>query len=209
MNEDIYKTVEDDYNGINRAFHASYDTTTEFKGEITSFVKSLSKNSKILSVGGVPVECNYFLDKGFQVDNVDISQAMLDEISEKSPQTKIIKQNIKTFLSGKSYDGVWACRSLIHIPPPDIEITLKNLQSILNPNGVVGAVFFKSSNKKIEEQELPEMNSAIKGLRYYRVLYSRDKLIELFKNSGFKKISVSESADQDGDPTIFLLADAA
>ncbi|MCB9823273.1 class I SAM-dependent methyltransferase [Candidatus Nomurabacteria bacterium] len=208
MNEDIYKTVEDDYDGINRAFHASYDTTTEFKDEITLFVERLSNNSKILSVGGVPVECNYFLDKGFQVDNVDISQAMLDEISDKSPGTNIIKQNIKTFPSGKSYDGVWACRSLIHIPPPDIEITLKNLRSILNPIGVVGAVFFKSSNKKIEEQVLPEVNSAIKGLKYYRVLYSRDKLNELFKRAGFKYIRVKESADQDGDPTIFILAEA-
>ncbi len=208
MNKDIYKTVEDDYDGIDRTFHASYDTTTEFEVEINSFVQSLSKNSKILSVGGVPVECNYFLDKGFQVDNVDISQAMLDELSEKSPQTKIIKQNIKTFLPEKFYDGVWACRSLIHIPPPDIEGALKNLQSILNRSGVVGAVFFKSSNKKIEEQELPEMNSAIKGLKYYRVLYSRDKLVELFKKAGFKHIRVKESADQDGDPTIFILAEA-
>ncbi len=208
MSKDIYKMVEEDYNGIDKEFHGSYNTTTEFKEEITSFVERLSKNSKILSVGGVPAECNYFLDKGYQVDNVDISQAMLDEISDKSPETKVIKQNIKTYLPGPSYDGVWACRSLIHIPPSDIQATLNNVHSALKQGGVFGAVFFKSSTGEIEEQELPETNSAVKGLKYYRVLYSRDKLVELFKQASFKNISVRESADQDGDLTIFIIADA-
>ncbi len=206
MIRDVYAVVEEDYNGVSPTFHSRYDTTSEFKDEIISFSDRLPSNARLLNIGGTPVECNYFQDRGFSVDNIDLSQAMLDEITKKSTKTKVIHQNITNFKTATPYNGIWACRSLIHIPPSDIDKTLWNIHLLLLSGGFIGAIFFKSESGDIEQQELPEKHANLQGLVYYRVLYSRKEIVNKFNQAGLKPIKIHENRDLDGESTIFVLA---
>src|SRR5687767_11161084 len=153
---DKYSIVENDYDNVEQSFHNTYDTTKEFEDEIRSFASKLPKGARILNIGGTAIECEYFLKLGFTIENLDISQVMLDYIAEHSADTRVIKGNIKDFKSDEPYDAIWACRSLIHIPPKDLQVTLKNIFKLLKNSGFLGAVFFTSELSHIEEQEVPE-----------------------------------------------------
>lgn len=201
-----YQMVEQDYNNLLPSVHDTYDATVEFKGAIELFTQKMPQNAFILNIGGAASECNYFLNSGFTVDDIDISQAMIDHIAEHSPKTNAIKGNITSYKVSRSYDGIWACRSLIHVPPADFPGVLKNIHALLGDDGCFGAVFFSTNLDHVVEEELPEEYATKEGLTYYRSLYPKEILLELYKRANLSPVHIEDVADLDGDEGWFILA---
>jgi SAM-dependent methyltransferase len=206
MPDNIYNVVEKDYDSVSPSFHNSYDSTQEFEDEIKVFSSKLSAKSRILNIGGTASECKYFLGKNFIVVNLDVSQTMLAHISKSSQEISVVKGNIKDYLSEELYDGIWACRSLIHIPPLDLPTTLKNIHRLLKKGGYFGAVFFLSKQNHLEEELVPETHTNKKGILRYRVLYSKEEILEFYRKAQLKTTLRKECTDRDGDKSIFILA---
>ncbi len=206
MSKNIYQTVEEDYDNVDLTFHNKYDSTEEFKQEVELFKSKLKSKARILNVGGTAAECNYFLSNGHPVDDIDVSQAMLDYIKSNSKETTTIKGNVKNYKTDKPYKGIWACRSLIHIPPKDLTKTLENIHALLSNDGFFGAIFFSSELSRIEEEKIPEPHTEKENINYYRALYPKDVLLELYRKAGFAPMYVNECEDKDGDKCIFVLA---
>lgn len=198
--------VEQDYDNLLPSVHGDYDATTEFRDAIELFAQRVPQNGRLLNVGGAAAECNYFLARGLDVDDVDLSQEMIDQVSKHSPKTKTIKRNIKFYTSSQLYDGIWACRSLIHIPPSDLLIVLKNLHALLKDDGRFGAVFFSTDRDHAVEEETPEKYASKEGIKYYRSLYPRDVLLDHYGKAGLTAVHVQEVEDVDGDEGWFVLA---
>jgi SAM-dependent methyltransferase len=201
-----YRVVEEDYDNLDVSFHDAYDTTTEFKKEIEGYCSRLPQKAQVLNIGGTAVECEYFISKGFDVTNIDLSQKMVDHIAELSKQTQSIKANIKTFNSDSLYDGVWACRSLIHIPPSDLVTVLRNVHKLLTNDGFFGAVFFSTELDHVVEEEIPEKHSVKNGTNYYRALYPKEILLDQYRKAGLTPMYVVAIEDIDGDKGWFVLA---
>lgn len=206
MTKNIYSLVEDDYDNVDLSFHTSYDATREFKPQIEFYAGKLWHKAKLLNIGGTTDECNYFLSKAGEVDDVDLSQAMLDHITANSPKTTTHQGNIKTFKHPTRYDAIWACRSLIHIPPKDLPAVLKNIHTLLNNDGFFGAIFFSTELNHFIEEEKPEEHTQKPGTTYYRILYPKEILLDIYRRSGLTPMYVQECVDQDGDKCIFILA---
>ncbi len=201
-----YDLVAKDYDNVDSTFHNSYDTTTEFKEQIAMFASKVPAGSELLNIGGTVVECDYFSNNGFKVQDIDLSQQMVEYVSKQAKNTKAIKANIKDFSIESGFVSVWACRSLIHIPPKDLKATLKNIHKHLANNGFFGAVFFLSELNHPEEQEVPEEHTSKEGIVYYRVLYPKAILLDIYREVGLTPLYVEEVADKDGDKCIFILA---
>ncbi|MDQ5972074.1 MAG: hypothetical protein QG553_233 [Patescibacteria group bacterium] len=200
-----YDLVREDYDNVDTGFHNSYDSTQEFSSAINSFCSRLSADANILNVGGTTSECNYFLQQHLNVTNIDISQAMLDQISNNVNQVKLVNGNIKDYVS-PVFDGVWACRSLIHIPPPDINEVLKNICRLTKPGGVFGAVFFVSSTNQIVEEEQPERHTTKAGIKFYRALYPPTVIKSKIEQAGFSILRVDSYLDRDKEGVIYIEA---
>ena len=86
---------------------------TEIQDRFLSF---LPTDSFVLDFGcGSGRDTKYFLEKGFNVDAVDGSEALCRMASE---NTGIIVKHMlfQELDSVEKYDGIWACASILHLP---------------------------------------------------------------------------------------------
>ena len=203
MVTDKYQIVEEDYNNVDSNFHNSYNTIEEYASQVTNFLAELKNGQKLLNIGGTEAECSYFANAGLRVSNIDISKVMLDHIAQSDSRIKLIHANIKNY-DRSSYNAVWACRSLIHIPPEDLLLVLKNIYNLLSPNGVFGCIMFTTEDLKPKEELIPEPHAKRKGIKYYRVLYSIDTLVEIFISAGFSITKQHDCADKDGESSVYF-----
>lgn len=202
MPPDEYTLVEKDYDSVNPHFHNSYDTVKEYATQVASFVKHFSSGKRLLNIGGTIAECSYFADFGFSVTNLDISRAMLEHIKRTDSRIGVMKGNIRDY-TDQPFDAIWACRSLIHIPPRDFEVTLQNIYKLTAAGGVVGCIFFTCENDFLEEH-LVEQHAEEGGIVYYRVLYNPSYLADAFRSAGFMIAKQEECADKDGEKSVYF-----
>lgn len=203
MSADKYKMVTEDYDNVDPSFHNSYDTTQEYASQFASFMSRVSDNQTILNIGGTVAECSHFADSGYKVTNLDLSQAILDHISKLDKRVELIRGNVKDYKGG-TFDGIWACRSLIHIPPEDLGKTLKNIHTLLAPNGVFGCIMFTTNEEAPKEEYLPEPHAEKSSITYYRTLYSPTFLAKAFESAGFNVVKQEDCADKDGELSVYF-----
>lgn len=205
-NEIKYKIVENDYDNTDSSFQVDCDSVRDFEQQIKSFLFNLKTDSNILNVGGSYKECKYFLNNSFKVFDLDISQHILDGIA-KNHQIECQKGNILNFKYNKKFDGIWACRSLIHITPLDIETTLQNIHLLLKKNGVFSSVFLTSDKDSIKEEFIPETSTKKENIIIYRVIYYHKDIINKIQKAGFK-IAKQEiiPRNKEGETSLYIEA---
>lgn len=80
------------------------------------FLRGLSLGSRILDMGcGSGRDALYFHNKGYRVDAFDASLEMVNLASHATG----LRINLSTFQTYKvvhTFDGIWACASLLHLP---------------------------------------------------------------------------------------------
>lgn len=203
-----YRLVQEDYDSVDISFQNSYDSTREFGTQVASFLSHIPGGGNILNVGGTLKECSYFADKSLIVTNLDVSQKMLDAVAQ-DPRITNLNGNIVSFQNydlKQGFDGVWACRSLIHIPPSDIDLVLKNIHAQLAKGGVLGAVFFTSAKDTVEEEYTPEVHTQAQDITYYRVLYAIEEIRNRFTEQDFSVLKVDQTEDLDNEKVIYIEA---
>lgn len=201
--EDVYSVVERDYDLVQLAFHDSYDATAEFAPQTERFSGRLRAEASVLVVGGSVSECVYFRDGGFVVTNLDLSARMVEHVAG-GAKVQSVHGNILTFANG-SFDGVWACRSLIHLHPEDLVRGLQSVRGLLACDGLFGCILF-TGRKDVQQQVLPEHQADGVDVVYYRCLYSEKRIHHDFAAAGLQIVHEERCADQDGDGALFVEA---
>lgn len=202
MTTDKYSLVEQDYDAVDTFFHNSYNTIKEYKEQVESFLVRSSGNRLLLNIGGTLAECSHFADRSWNVTNIDLSQAMLDYIKVRDDRIDLEKTSIVGY-EHMPFDAIWACRSLVHIPPEDINESLRNIKRLLNPGGTLGAIFFTTIDD-YKEEFLDEPHTDKQGIVYYRVLYSTDYLRAAFEKQGFNVLKEDLCSDQDNEQSVYF-----
>lgn len=104
---------------------------------IQKFVDRLPSPAKILDIGcGSGRDAKIFTEKGVSVVGIDFCPNLLDIAKKQAPlaEFKLMDIETATFPSA-SFDGVWACCSLLHLPKKTLPAVLKNIYSMLKENG--------------------------------------------------------------------------
>jgi SAM-dependent methyltransferase len=100
-----------------------------------AFLPYLSKGCHILDAGcGSGRDIKFFLEKGFKVSAVDASFE-LAKIAKELTGIDVHVCSFEKFKSETTFDAVWACASLLHVPSKDINLAFKNLSCCLKNNG--------------------------------------------------------------------------
>lgn len=115
-----------------------FDSTigVEMESLYQKFLPHIPKGGRILDAGcGSGRDSKAFLDKGFQVDALDASEELVKLATELTG----IPVTHSTFLNYKAdketYDGIWACASLLHVPTEELGRTFTHLGQSLKPEG--------------------------------------------------------------------------
>ena len=134
--------------------NATSFTTDTLTADMTflqdKFISYLPANSFVLDFGcGSGRDTKYFLSKNLKVKAIDGSEKMC-EIAHKNTGIEIEHVLFSDFECEENcFDGVWACASILHLPPTDLPIVLKKLEIALKSNGILYASFKYGENDRI------------------------------------------------------------
>lgn len=128
------------YNQFAKAYNET-TLTIEFQSKREFLLKYLKPHAHILDLGcGSGRDSKAFLEQGYKVTAMDGSQVLCQLASE------TIGQPVKCQLFHEldevnTYDAVWACASLLHLPTIELKQTLKKIEKALKDEGYFYASF--------------------------------------------------------------------
>ena len=96
------------------------------------------KGKKILDAGcGCGRDVAYFKEEGYDVVGIDASKGMLKEARRRVKATFKAMDFTALKFRADSFNGVWACASLVHTPLKEIPVVLKQFHKVLKKNGIL------------------------------------------------------------------------
>lgn len=149
--------------------------------EQEKFVALLPKNATILDAGcGPGRDCEYFVKQGLKVVGVDLSDKLLDIAKQRVPQASFVKQDLRALdFSPSSFDGIWACASLLHLHRAEVPQVLENFFRLLKPSGVLFVMVKEGSGEADVKESLS--SNMVRHFTYFTLT----ELKKLLENSRF------------------------
>jgi len=98
------------------------------------------KGKRILDVGcGSGTNAQYFSQRGYEVVGIDLVDEFL-QYAKKRCSAQFIKMDMREMtFKQESFDGIWACASLLHIPKRDLLPVFHDCRKILTDKGILYA----------------------------------------------------------------------
>lgn len=183
-----YESTRKDYNrGVE--WHEKKTLSYDWSRQINEFVKIL-KGKRVLDVGcGVGRDISVFLRKGIEIEGFDYSEEAIKKCQAKYPTVSFHIGNFQeTNFPDNSFDGIWACASILNTSKEDLPNLLNEFLRILKPGGII----FASVKEGFEEKMVPDEY----GERFFS-FFSDDELKSFFENAGFKTIGSETITDED------------
>ena len=119
----------------------SATVSSDLSGVYRRFLTYIPRGGFILDAGcGVGRDSSYFVSQGYDVTAFDPSPAMAVRCRDYAGVPVSI-DSFSSFKSNRTFDGIWACASLLHMPADELPVTLKRLVSFLKPEGIIFASF--------------------------------------------------------------------
>ena len=113
----------------------------EFEHKREMLLKYLKPGAHILDLGcGSGRDSKAFLQKGYQVTALDGSKELCKIASENIGQ-EVICQLFDELEETNTYDGVWACASLLHLPTDELKKVIQKVEQSLKKGGYFYASF--------------------------------------------------------------------
>ncbi|MFD1647206.1 class I SAM-dependent methyltransferase [Haloarchaeobius litoreus] len=148
---------------------------------------------RILDVGcGPGSDAETFADRGDDVTGLDVTPSFLESARTNVPDARFALGDMRHLpFADDSFDGVWACASLLHVPREDMPATLAEFARVLDDGGTLYC-----SLKRGDE-------SGFDGDGRFFERHTADAVRELLVDAGFDPTHVEtadaeEVASQDG-----------
>lgn len=143
------------------------------------FISLLPKNATVLDAGcGAGIKSKYLANKGLQVTGIDFSEKLIEIAKRENPGIPFSVLDMNDVLNlDKTFDGIFAQASLLHIPKNDVVNLLTKFVSITKTNGLV-YIAVKGINSSGKEEDILKENDY--GYEYER-FFSYYRMEELEK----------------------------
>ncbi len=122
------------------------DMTAQYK----RFLSYLPNNASILDAGcGSGRDSLSFKNMGYRVQAFDASSKMV-EATKILADIQVSKMTFQSVAFDTSFDGIWACASLLHVPRNELAGVIENLIFYLNAGGIMYASFKYGESERQE-----------------------------------------------------------
>lgn len=165
-----------------------YDNTVDLNMEpiMERFIELLPEGSCVMDLGcGSGRDSLYLIENGFDVTALDGSKELC-ELAKIHIGQDVLNMAYSEMDFENVFDGVWACASLVHVRPDELDDILKKIILSMKPDGVLYLSF------KYGEFE------GMRGERYFHDFKSKRlkeligrheelEVLEIFKTSDVRK----------------------
>ncbi len=170
---------------------ATYDKTAEEyvlkvqkyapEQEREKFVSLVKPGGKILDAGcGPGRDANYFASKGFLVTGIDLSESLLTYAKEHAKKNAtFLQMDLRKIRLDTSFDGIWACASLLHLKREELLPVLRKFEHMMMPGGTLFLLMKAGAGEKMIT------GGTIEGDARFFTYYSIPELRLLLGNAGF------------------------
>ena len=115
----------------------------------SEFLPYVVQNGHVLDAGcGSARDVAYFKSQGFSVSAFDASPA-LAELASSYLQQPVEVKTFQELECVNTYDGIWCCASLLHVPKAELPQVFLNLQNALKPHGVLYVSFKYGTQERV------------------------------------------------------------
>lgn len=115
--------------------------SVEFSDTQSKFLSKLDKNAHILDFGcGSGRDTKAFLNQGYHVEATDGS-AELCRLAAQYTGIPVRHMLFQELSAVDQYDGIWACSSILHLPPNELSDVMCKMATALKPNGIIYTSF--------------------------------------------------------------------
>lgn len=149
--------------------------------EREKFIASIKSGGTVLDAGcGSGRDANYFAAQGFKVTGIDLSTGLLSYAREHAdPGAKFLEMDIRAITLPDTFDGIWACASLLHLTREEIVPVLHKFHSLLTTNGTLFLLMKEGTGEKLIT------SGTIAGDTRFFTYYSGEELKKLLTDAGF------------------------
>ena len=174
------------YNRIAADWHEAHQPDTWWVKGFDVFHSYLFPGALVLDVGcGSGTMASHFIEQGMNVFGIDISDELLAIARREVPKGEFVELDLRDVGSlDRSFDGIFAQASLLHIPKKEVSNIVRALAGRLKPGG-----FFYAAVKEIRAGEPDEEIKVRNDYGYeYKCFFSYFKMDELktyFRDAGF------------------------
>lgn len=155
------------------------------------FSSIVKPGGMILDVGcGPGRDSAFFVSRGFAVTGIDLSEQLLSYAREAAPGATFLNRDIRqmgTFTA--SFDGVWACASLLHLTYREMPRALASIRTVMKDD----ATLFLYMKAGAGEHETVEPSVA--GFTRFYAFYTVDQLRQTVTGAGFTVTELHTNAD--------------
>ena len=132
-------TIEYYNNEANRFFEST--VSVDFSKIQEQFLKYVKPGGRILDLGcGSGRDSRAFLERGYEVVAVDGSRE-LAKIAGAYIGQEVIVADFREYEPEGTFDGIWACASLLHLPKEEIAAVMRRMAAHLPEGGCFYASF--------------------------------------------------------------------
>ena len=166
-----------------------FDSTVnvDMSASYEEFINLLPKGSKILDLGcGSGRDSLQFMKLGYDVTAVDGSLELAKRAA-KLLGKEVIVSSFEQLQLEDSYDGIWACASLLHLDNNALRDVLNKLYDNLNDSGIFYMSFKYGTSEFIDENN-----------RYFN-MFTEERLIKFIEeNTKYNILQISGANDSLG-----------
>ncbi|MGV8169613.1 MAG: class I SAM-dependent methyltransferase [Candidatus Nanoarchaeia archaeon] len=185
------ETIEDYDNGVN--WHIQKSSSYNWTKQINTFVKMIN-GTRVLDAGcGGGRDIPEFIKRDMIVEGIDYSAKTIELCRKKFPEVTFYEGDIRNMnLSDQTYEGVWACASILNIEKREIPLALSEFRRILKKNGALFISVKEGTGEKIIADQA--------GKRFFS-FFSVKEIRALVEQAGFKikHAEITSDADLTGE----------
>lgn len=171
--------TRDAYNKIAKIYYDELWSDHPYDDFLDKFIKILS-GGKILDIGcAIGSFSKYVADRGFEVDAIDFSEEMIKIAKEKVNNVNFSVMDMLDMKFNKSYDGIMAINSTIHIEKNKMKRLFESIYDLLNDKGIFFIILQEGEGEKLVPEPFDETVSEL--VSFYR----HEEIESLFNHCKF------------------------
>ena len=177
----VSKRIRASYDRLVSAYAARSDAGTppQLLPLLNQLVDAVGSAGKILDVGcGTGREMAWLAAHGVQTCGIDSSIGMLNHARSRTQGDLLAMDMTAMGFRNASFDGVWCCASLLHLPKVEAKRALDEIHRVLKLGGMLVLLVQEGTGEGWEESYVP--NSP----RYF-ARYEADELAKIVGACGF------------------------
>lgn len=150
--------------------------------EMLELFTSKLQGKKVLDVGCANGrDSKYFNERGMVVVGIDLCEPLLEIAKKECPGCMFMYMDMRQLdFPDKSFDGVWACASFLHIEKKEAQRTLREFYRVLKNNGILYISTMKGSFDGLRK------NEKLKWADRHFSDYEEQELIQKAQEVGFE-----------------------